>query len=191
MYRGNALLGLRNLGLANMLTTALGVPVFFALYAAHRRVNPAPAALAVILMCMGATIYIANNTAFPMLTLSGQYAAATTEPQRALIAAAGQAVLAREDLTAGAFMGFFFAEIAGIVMALVMLRGKIFSRLSAWMGVLGECLLLIFNICAAFAPATYDVAMILAMVGGILSMIWFILTARRLFQLAQDSATKS
>ena len=45
--------------------------------------------------------------------------------------------------------------------------------------------MLIFEICASFVPALQGVVMILAMVGGILSLVWEVLVARRLFQLSR------
>jgi hypothetical protein len=47
-------------------------------------------------------VYIASNRAFAMLSLSGQYASATTDAQSSLLNAAGQAMLA-EGKTALAF----------------------------------------------------------------------------------------
>jgi hypothetical protein len=185
LFQDNWLLGLRNLGLFNVMTTALMVPLFLALYAAHRRVNKAYAALAAILFFIGTAIYIANNQALPMLTLSGQYAAAT-ESQKSLLVAAGQVMLAQaEDFTPGAFMGFLFPSVGGIMMAVVMLRGRIFSKLTAWAGILGSGFLLIFTICATFVPASFDVVMIIAMAGGLLIMAYYIGVSRRLFQLGQ------
>lgn len=171
----------------NIVNLALTIPIFLALYDAHRRVNKAYAALATILFFIGTAIYIAQNTAFPLLELSGQYAAATTESEKSLLVAAGKAVLAQgEDLTPGTFMGFFFTEFAGIVMALVMFRSRIFSKLTALVGILAYGLLLIFNICTAFVPAIYDVAvLIFGTGGGLLIMAWNILIARRLFQLGR------
>jgi hypothetical protein len=186
LFQDNWFLGLRNLGLFNVMTTALMVPLFLALYAAHRRVNKAYAALAAILFFIGTAIYIASNQALPILTLSGQYAAATTESQKALLVAAGQVMLAQaEDFTPGAFMGFLFPSVGGIMMAVVMLRGGIFSRLTAWVGILGSGFLLIFTICATFVPASFDAVMILAMAGGLLTMAYYIGVAHRLFQLGQ------
>lgn len=191
LFQDNWFLGLRDLGLLNIINTALAVPLFLALYAAHRRVNKSYAALAAILSFIGTAIYIANNKAFPMFTLSGQYAAAMTESQKSLIIAAGKAMLAQgEDLTAGTFMGFFFPSVAGIVMAMVMLRSRIFGKLTVLAGILGFGLLLIFVICVAFVPAIFDVAMIFAMGGGLLSMVWNILIARRLFQLGRFEKKK-
>jgi hypothetical protein len=183
LYKANPFLALRDLGLFNMVTTSCTVLAFFAIYIAHKQVNQAYAALALILICIGTTIYIANNTAFSMLTLSSQYAAAATESQKTLLAAAGQTLLAQEDISPGSFMGFFIPEIAGILMSVVMLRSRIFSRWTAWAGILGETFLLIFNIFAAFVPALFDTAILLSIIGGLLSMLWLTLIARRLFQL--------
>ncbi len=187
-YRENALLAMRDMGILNMVTTSCTVVVFFALFGAHRRANPALAALAVLIMCMGATIYLANNMALPMLSLSGQYAAATSESQKALLASAGQALLAQEDIGAGSFIGFLIPEVAGVLASLVMLRGRIFSRWAAWAGIVGETCLMIFNILAAFTPVPYDLAMVFAMAGGPLAMLWMVLTAIRLLQVERIEA---
>ena len=176
-------LALRDMGLLNMITIFCSVMVFFALYGMHRRLSSLAATLALILVCMGAAIYIANNTALPMLTLSQHYAAATSESQKALWVSAGQALLAREDLTAGAFPGFFFVEIAGALIAWVALRGGVFRRWEAWLGMIATGCLFFFNLCAAFIPALYDSVMpIFGAGGGLLSMVWYALIARRLFQ---------
>jgi hypothetical protein len=185
LFRAHPFLGLRNLGLLNITTNTLTVPLFVALYAVHRSTNKTYAALAAIALIMGATIYIANNTALPMLSLSRQFGSATTESQKSLLVAAGQALLAREDLTAGSFMGFFFAEVAQIVMGLVMLRSRIFSRWTALAGLLGSGFLLIFNICAAFVPSVYRPAMILATSGGMVMIAYYVMIARRLSQLSR------
>jgi hypothetical protein len=191
LFQDNWFLGLRNLGLFNVITTALMVPLSLALYAAHRRVNRAYAALAAILFFIGTAIYIASNQALSMLTLSSQYAAATTESQKALLVAAGQVMLAQaEDFTPGAFMGFLFPSTGGIMMAVVMLRGGIFSKLTAWAGILGSGFLLIFTICATFIPASFDGVMIFAMAGGLLIMAYYIGVSRRLFQLGQGLSKK-
>jgi hypothetical protein len=119
-----------------------------------------------------------------MLALSARYQAATTDAQRSLLTAAGEAILARgEDFTPGAFMGFFFSEIAMVVIALVMLRGGIFGKTTAYAGILGSLFLTIFTIWTTFIPQFFEISMIFALIGGLLSMAWNILTARKLFQL--------
>ena len=88
--------------------------------------------------------------------------------------------------TPGTFLAFFLSEIAGILMAMVMLRGKVFSRGTAYAGIIGFGLLFVYEILSSFAPSVHDAILILAMVGGLASMVWYILIARRLFQLRLD-----
>src|SRR5215211_3312330 len=112
---------------------------------------------------------------------------ALSASERARLAATGQAMLTQgEDFTPGSFMGFFLTEVAGIVIGLTMLRSRLFGRLIAWAGIAGSSLLLVFTVWVTFVPAAFCRAMVLAMGGGILSMAWNILTARRLFQLSRS-----
>jgi hypothetical protein len=185
-FRHSRFLALRDLGLWNIINTTLGVPLSLALYGAHRRTSRGPAALAAALSVAGAAVYTANNQALPMRALSDRYAAASTDTEQAALAAAGQALLAQgEDFTPGSFPGFFLTEAAGIVMGSTMLRGGVFDRPTAWSGLAGAGLLMAFTVVATFVPTAYRRAMVLAMGGGLLSMAWHFLTARRLFQLAR------
>jgi hypothetical protein len=184
--RRGRFLALRDLGLWNVVNTTLGIPLYLALYGAHRRMSRGPAALAAALSVAGAAVYTANNRALPLLALSDRYAAAT-DAERAELAAAGQAMLARgEDFTPGSFPGFFLAELAGLAMGVTMLRGRVFGRATACSGLAGTGLLTAFTVVATFVPAAYGRAMVLATGGGLLSLAWHLLTARRLFQLASS-----
>jgi hypothetical protein len=193
LFAENWFLGLRNLGLINILINSLGVLAFFALYAAHRRHRLKPyAALALIIASLGIGIFFATNRAFPMLALSNQYNMAGSEAERMVLEAAGKTLLAvGQSHTPGTFFGFFLTELAGVLISVVMLRSMIFSRSSAYAGLLGFGLLLIFEIIASFSSGLSPVSLSLAMVGGLFSMAWYVLIARRLFQLARGQSTES
>jgi hypothetical protein len=181
-------LGLRNLGLLNIIMITLGIPMFFALYFSHRNVNLTYAALAMIIAFLGDAVFYATNRAFPMLDLSIRYAVATTPAQRAVIEAAGQAMLSvGQSHTPGTFLAFFLSELGGIAISLVMLQGKVFNKAAAYMGIIGFGFLLLFDILSSFVPSLHDVILLLAMIGGISSMVWYILIAHRLFQLARNN----
>ncbi|MCC6627604.1 MAG: hypothetical protein IT340_09400 [Chloroflexi bacterium] len=129
ILQANWFLGLRGLGLWNVLTLLLMTPVILALWAAHRRSHAAHAALATVLLVIGAAVYIANNPALAMLGLSHQHAAATAAAERALALARGDSLLARaEDFTPDAFLGLVLPLLAEIMMALIMLRGGVFGK---------------------------------------------------------------
>jgi hypothetical protein len=89
LFQSNWFLGLRNLGLLNLIGAALLTPAFLAIYFALRREVEPWAAAGVILFFVGMAVYLSTNRAFAMLSLSGQYARAITDAQRTLLA--GQA----------------------------------------------------------------------------------------------------
>jgi hypothetical protein len=76
-------------------------------------------------------------------------------------------------------------EIAALLMSAVMFHDKTFGRLTAVVGMFGMLLLLVFTVWATFIPVYYTVAMMVAALGGLLSIAWYILLSRRLFQLGQ------
>jgi hypothetical protein len=121
-----------------------------------------------------------------MLALSNRYTAATDEIQRAALVAAGEAMLAvGESHTPGTFLAFSLSLIASLLMAWVMLRGRVFSRAAASVGMVAFAFLLVFEILSDFVPVLFEIAMIFAMIGGIASIIWYIVVARRLLHLAE------
>jgi hypothetical protein len=184
--QANPLLELRNLGLVNIFLIIFGLLLSFALFAAHRRVNPGWAGLALVISAIGGAVFFATNRCFSMLALSNRYAAATDEAQRAALVAAGEAMLAvGESHTPGTFLAFSLGLVASLLMAWVMLRGEVFSRAAAYVGMVAFGFLLVFEILSDFVPALFEAAMIFAMIGGIASMVWHIMVARRLFQLAK------
>ena len=185
LLHDNWFLGLRNLGLLNIAMTALSIPMFFALCMAHWKVNPKYSALAMIISFIGVAVFYATNRAFAMLDLSTQYAAASTDAQRAVLEAAGQALLAvGQSHTPGTFIGFCLSEIAGILISFVMLRGGIFSKLTASAGVLGFGMLFVYEICQSFVPGSSSFVLIFALIGGILNLVWYALIAQRLWKTA-------
>ena len=174
-------LGLRNLGLLNIIGAALLAPTFLAIYSALRRDSEAYGAFGTILFFVGMAVYIASNRAFAMLSLSGQYASATTDAQRSLLIAAGQAMLAEGQTRAGIPL----IEFASLVISVVMLRGKVFSKATAYAGILGNVLLMVFEAILAFVPAFLNVGLVIAGGGGLAIMIWYLLVGRRLLQLGR------
>lgn len=99
------------------------------------------------------------------------------------------ATLARgEHGSSGAFIGFVLSTIASISMSLVMLRGKIFSKATAYIGILGFILLLIYTVFATFVSKSNNIVMILAMPGGLLAFAWNIMIARKLLKLGQKES---
>ena len=180
LFQNNWFLGLRNLGLLNLIGEALLTPAFLAMYFALRRENEPWAALGAILFFMGMAVYLADNRAFAMFSLSGQYASAATEAQRPVLVAAGQTMLV-EGLNR---LGIFLIDLAGLVISAVMLKGRVFGKTVGYAGVVGNGLMIVFEIIQAFVPVWFHAGLYLAMCGGVAIMVWYVLVGRRLLQLA-------
>jgi hypothetical protein len=179
--------GLYPLGIFNIVYMTCMIPVYLALYTTHHHKDRTSAALAVVFFVVGMAAYVSNNAAIPMSVLAGKYAAAGTDAQRSVIAAAGEAVLAQgEDFTPGSFIGLIFGGIAAIMISIVMLRGAIFGKTTAWIGITGFTFLSFFTILSTFVPSLYIISFYtFGMIGGLLALAWFFLTARRMFQLGR------
>jgi len=73
--------------------------------------------------------------------------------------------------------------IGGLVASVVMLRSKIFSRLTAYTGITASVLLFFLgDIATTIFSTSYVIAAFIA-VGYVLWMLWFALTAKQLFRL--------
>ena len=178
LFQTHWFLGLRNLGFLNLIAVVLLAPTVLAIYFAIRRDHEAYGSLGTILFFVGLTVYLAGSKAFPMLSLSGQYASATTDAQRALLTAAGQAMLTEGQSRAGVPI----VEFACLVISAVMLRGKVFSKATAYAGILGNGLLMVVEVILRTRGLT-DAGMAIAVVAGLSMMTWYLLVGRRLLQL--------
>lgn len=177
LFQDNTLLGLLSLDLLFMAGQLLFALVLLALYGALRRVNPALTAIALAFGLIGVAVYITANPTFSLLSLSHQYAAATTEPQRSSFVAAGQALLAIYQGTPFD-VSYILGVVTTLIMAVVMLQSTIFSKGIASVGILLGALMLV--------PATAGtIGVVLSLVSLVPTVIWDILIARRLFQLGQ------
>lgn len=186
LFHNNRLLGLLEFDLLGIVIYILLVPTQLALYAALRRASASFMAIGTIFFFVGITVFFASNTNFCMLYLSDQYAAATTDVQRSMFLAAGQAMFTIFNVTAFEF-SYVIVSAALLIVAAVMLRSTIFSRATAYAGILANAL-------AVGSIAVGSIPLILMpMIGGILSLIsivflliWYALIARRLFQLERS-----
>jgi hypothetical protein len=181
--QNNRLVGLLRLDFTTLILLCLFAITSFGMYAALRRSNQAYAALATALIYVGMLLALANHSAFSMIRLSDQYAAATTAAQREQLLAAGEAVIASDmwNSTAG-FLAGIFMQGAFVFISVVMLRGKEFSKGTAYTGILANGLDLAHVFIGLFLPS---LATILLSVGGLFYLVWFPLLGRDLLRLGQ------
>ncbi len=176
LLQNNKLLGLLDLDLLLVADEALAIIIFLALYAALRRVNRSFMAIGTVIAIVSAVLFIGLNPAFGMLSLSVHYAAAATDVQRSILLAAGEAMIATWQGTAF-HTSYIIGSIASIIISAVMLPGKIFSKATAYFGILANVISL-----GLYVP---KIRVYISVFSVVFLWIWYILIARKLFQLAR------
>ena len=94
LFQDNELAGLLAFESLFVVNAVIGIATTLALYVVLRRVNESLMTIALALGFLEAVAFIVARPALDMLYLSNQYAAATTDAQRAALLAAGEAMLA-------------------------------------------------------------------------------------------------
>ena len=194
LLQSNRPLGLTYLNIFDLVNYALVGLMFLALYVVLRRANKSFMAIAAALGLVGIAVYMASNTAFSMLSLSDQYVAAASDAQRTTLLAAGQAMLATNRFSSpgahpgtGGYVSLLLIAVAGMITSVVMLRSDVFSRVTAFVGILASAFDLAYCIAYAFVPTVDSelLAVLFIPAAGLFLMIWHILIGRRLYQLGR------
>jgi hypothetical protein len=157
-----------------------------ALYYALRRVSTAYTTLATLMLLVIVASTISTHSGFSLMFLSDKYAAAANEAQRAQILAAGEAVLASDIWnSSGALFSVLFMQGGGVVLSLVMLRSKDFSKLTAWSGLIANGADLLQHMLHYFFPETASFIFIFF---GSAYILWYPMLARDLLRLAKNGS---
>lgn len=81
--------------------------------------------------------------------------------------------------------GLPLIELACLVISMVMLKGKVFSKATAYAGILGNVLLMVVEVALTLKRALPGVWMVVAGGAGLSIMAWYLLVSRRLLRLAR------
>ena len=194
LLQDNRLLGLSYLNIFDIVDYALVGLMLLALYVALRQANKSYMTIATTLGFIGIAVYFATNTAFSMLSLSDQYAVATTDAQRTMLLSAGEAMLAINRFTSpgahpgsGGYMSLLLIAVGGMIISIVMLRSNVFNRATAYVGILASAFDLTYCMAFVFVPTVDSelLTVIFIPAAGLFLMIWHIMVGWRLYQLGK------
>jgi hypothetical protein len=178
--------GLILLNLFDLVNYALVGLIFLALYGALCRAHESAMIVATTCALVGVGVFFASNQAFAMLSLSDRWAAATTETERSTLLAAGEALLAIDNPGAifsgtGIYASLFLVALAGLIASVAMLRGDVFGKTTAYVGLAANVLLMGQFLALAFAPSLLAIPPSLS---APFRVAWYVLIALRLLRLA-------
>jgi hypothetical protein len=170
------LAGLMSLDFLYLLSHFFAIPLFLVLYVTLKRVSESFSAIALALGFVGLLSLVPSRPILEMFAISNQYAAATTDAQRAIYLAAGEAVLALFHGTAFN-VHYLLGSASLLISSFLMLRSDIFGKRTAYVGIVTN--IVVFGL---YVPKIGSYISLLSVVGY---LIWYILIARRLFQLGR------
>ncbi len=176
LFHSSPLVGLLDLDLLLVADQVLSMLVFLALYVALRRANPSFMAIGLTLGLASTVLFIAANPAFAMLSLSGQFATASTDAQKTVLLAAGQALIGTWQGSAFQ-VSYFIGSVVCILISIVMLQSRLFSKASAYFGILGNTIAL-----GLYVPV---IGVYISVFSVVFLWVWYILLGLRLFSLAK------
>jgi hypothetical protein len=168
-----------------MILIGLYLGTFPAMYAALRRLSPVYAALATLFTLLAVAGTFATESSFSLLHLGGQYVNATSEAMRTQLQAAGEAVIASDMWnSSAAYMGGILLQGSGVMISVIMLRSKDFSKVTAYSGLLGNGFDLIQHVLHIFLPS---VSSFITIFMGVFYFVWYPMLGRDLFKLARKA----
>lgn len=178
LFHRNELLGLLSFEFLIIIGNILAIPLYLAFYAALRRTNESIMLIATVFGLIGAVAFFASRPAFDMMYLGGKYYDAMAQSDKAMILAAGEAVYASFHGTLS-HLGYVFMAVAPALISVVMMRSGIFSKATAYMGILSNLISL-----GIYIP---EIGIYLGIVSCFpLIMIWYIMLARGFFRLSRS-----
>jgi hypothetical protein len=178
LLQTSPLVGLIDLDLLLVIDNLLLVPIYLALYFVLRRTSESTMLLVAVLGLLVSAMIVASNPAFGMLILSNRYAAGASAGVWSMALGAGQVLLASWEGTAFQ-VAYFLGAAVGIAIGIVMLRSGLFSRLTAYMAILGNAV--------AFGYYLPAIGIYLSVFSVLFLEIWYILVACSLFQLGSGA----
>ena len=197
LLQTKSLLGIIYLNFFDVIDYALVGVMFAAMYVAFRRTAKSMGGIAASLCLMGILVYLTSDTSFEMASLSSQYASASSSAQKSALLLSAQTVLARGTPGAGyqgvgGLVSLVLIAMAGLIVSFLMLRIKIFNRITGYIGILAGALDFACLIGSKFLPASSFILWSSVFLGGagMLLMIWHLLIGLKLLQLSRIQQAK-
>ena len=187
LFQNSRVIGLLDFWALEVLGYTMFALVFLALYFALREADRGLMAIAIAFSLLGIGIFLATNRPFAMLSLSDQHAAATSDAERAMFLAAGQAVLANtgQRVVGGFNVGLFLVSVAGLIISVVMLKSSAFGKWTAYVGIAAWALSL-FDYLRQIVTHSELVTLLVVLPHTLLLVAWFVLAGWRLIQLGRS-----
>lgn len=169
VIQGSKLAGVMSLDFMYVLGNAFALTLFPALYLALKGQNKSWALIALVLGLVALIALIPARPIVEMLQLSARYAAATSDAQRTIYQAAGEATLALFTGTAY-YVHYILGTISLLISSILMLRSPFFSKAAAYVGIVSNV--------SAFGLLIPGIGVYISLVSVVGLLVWWLMLAR-------------
>ena len=183
VYQDNPVAGVLRGDFFLLILIGLYLGTIPAFYVALRQLSPVYSMLASLFSLIVVMLCFASESTFSLLYLGKLYTSATTQAQRAVYLAAGEAAIASDMWhSSGAYVTGILLQGAGVMFSVIMLRSKEFSKLTAYAGLIANGLDLIQHVLHPFTPFVTE---IFTPVMGLFYVVWYPMLARDFLRLSR------
>jgi len=174
--QNNPLAGMLNLDFAMEIGLVFSIPLYLSLYFTLKQSGPSLSVIAISIALGGVFLHLISNTAWEMLQLSNAHSIATTDLQRSVYLAAGEA---RLSVYYGMVfqVSYILGYLAYILIGILMLRGNLFNKTIAILAILTGI--------GGFGFYLPKIGTLFSVLVVFLIGIWNVLVGWRLFQLSK------
>jgi hypothetical protein len=166
--------GLMGLDFMYLLSNVFAIPFFLVLYVTLKEVDEGWALVALTMGFLGLVCLVPSRPIPEMFALSDHYATATTEAERDIYQATGQAMLSHFHGIAY-HAHYILGSVSLLISSFLMLRSDTFRKATAYVGIVTN--IVVFGL---YVP---EIGVWLSMLSVVGYMVWYILIARRLIRL--------
>jgi hypothetical protein len=177
LFNDNKILGLLEYDFLMIIDMILMIFIYLALYTALKKGNESIVTIGLILGLVAIAAFFASNTCLEMLSLSKQYTVASTQEQKTILLAAGQAVYEIYKGTAFAIY-YELSAIALLLFTYAMFQSTIFSKKTAYVGLLAGIFMLVPP-----TPVLGKIGIVFSLISLIPWTVWLVLFAKRLLKI--------
>jgi hypothetical protein len=185
LFQRSTFLGLMFLNALDVFSIAILGLMFLALYVALRQGNPSLLLVAAFFAFLGIAVFVSARAELvtAAISLSDQYAAATTEAQRSQLLAAWQAIGSITRATPET-IGFLFIALGSLIISVMMRHSDAFGKGVAILGILGFILTVANDLSIV---TNLSAAAILLPINGLIWLIWWGLVSFKLLRLGRST----
>ncbi len=177
LLQSSTVLGLMHLDVVYIVNNTIVALMYLAFYLSLRKRNESMLLISLLMGLLATAAYYASNPAFEMLSLSRQFVLSASEPERAVLLAAGQTLIAQWKGTAFDIY-YILSAICLILISVAMFKSAFYSKAMAWIGLSSGVFMLI--------PSTVEtIGVYFSLVSLIPWVVFSMLAAIRFFRLSK------